>query len=139
MSMTDDDKLTMLKAMVGENDSDTVLSTYLTLAGRKIIAKAYPYNTDVTEVPAQYDTLQVEVAAYMLNKRGAEGQLSHTENSVTRTYETGDIPSSLLRTVTPYCGAISASTSSTDDEDSTSEDTSSFKSADFIGKYSQDT
>lgn len=110
--MTDADKLTMLKAMVGTTDSDEVLSTYLTLAGQKIITKAYPYKHDVTEVPAQYAYLQVEIAAYMLNKRGAEGQTSHTENGITRQYENADVPASMLKTITPHVGTFAS-----DDED----------------------
>lgn len=104
--MIEIEKLTALRAIVGGSDTDEVLSTYLTLAGRKIIAKAFPYKPDVTDVPAQYDYLQVEIAAYMLNKRGAEGQTSHTENGVTRQYENADIPASMLKAITPYCGVI---------------------------------
>ncbi|HIR04231.1 MAG TPA: phage head-tail connector protein [Candidatus Scatovicinus merdipullorum] len=104
--MTQDEKLTALKAMVGTSDSDEVLSTYLNFAGSKILAKAYPYQNDVTEIPDQYSYLQVEIAAYMLNKRGAEGQTSHTENGVSRSYENGDVPSSMLKSVVPYCGVI---------------------------------
>ena len=102
--MTEEEKLIALKAMVGSSDSDDVLSTYLKLAGRKIIARAYPYDDTVTEVPTQYDTLQCEIAAYMLNKRGAEGQTSHSENGITRAYENADVPSSMLKIVTPHCG-----------------------------------
>ena len=80
------------------------MSTYLDLAGKKIIAKAYPYDTAVTTVPAQYETLQLEIAAFLLNKRGAEGQTTHSENGIQRQYEGGDIPASLLKTITPYCG-----------------------------------
>jgi hypothetical protein len=104
--MTDAEKLTALKAMIGGSDTDEVLSTYLSLAGSKIIAKAYPYKTDVTEVPAQYEYLQLEIAAYMLNKRGAEGQVTHTENGVQRQYENADVPPSMLKAITPYCGVI---------------------------------
>lgn len=104
--MTDEEKVKALKAMVGSSDSEEVLSTYLLLAGRKIIARAYPYDNTVTEVPAQYDTLQCEIAAYMLNKRGAEGQTSHSENGISRSYENADIPSSMLKVVTPHCGTI---------------------------------
>lgn len=104
--MTQEEKLTALKSMVGNSDPDEVLSTYLDFAGGKILAKAYPYQNDVTEVPVQYAHLQVEIAAYMLNKRGAEGQTSHTENGVSRSYENGDIPSSMLKAVIPYCGVI---------------------------------
>ena len=104
--MTEEEKLIALKAMVGGSYSDEVLSTYLKLAGRKIINRAYPYDSSVTEVPAQYDTLQCEIAAYMLNKRGAEGETAHSENGVSRSYEDGDIPPTLLRRILPMAGVI---------------------------------
>lgn len=104
--MNEEEKLIALRAMVGGYDTDEVLSTYLKLAGRKIIARAFPYNPSVTEVPVQYDTLQCEIAAYMLNKRGAEGQTSHSENGISRSYENADVPASMLKVVTPHCGVI---------------------------------
>lgn len=104
--MTDVEKLTALRAMVGGSDTDEVLSTYLLLAGRKVIARAFPYNDDVTEVPVKYETVQLEIAAYMLNKRGAEGQTQHSENGITRQYENADVPSSMLKGITPHCGVI---------------------------------
>lgn len=104
--MTEENKLAMLKAMVGDSDTDEVLSTYLALAGRKVIAKAFPFNPDETEVPMEYEYLQVEIAAYLLNKRGAEGQTSHSENGVSRGYESADVPPSMLKSVTPCCGVI---------------------------------
>lgn len=104
--MTELEKITALKAIVGVADTDEVLSAYLSLAGQKIIAKAYPYKNDMVEVPAQYAYLQVEIAAYMLNKRGAEGQTSHSENGISRSYENADVPESMLKTITPFCGVI---------------------------------
>lgn len=103
--MTDTDKLTMLESMTGETDS-TVLFTYLTLAKGVVISKAYPYGTGTEEVPAPYHTTQVEIAAYMLNKRGAEGETAHSENGVSRSYEDGDIPATLLRRITPMAGVL---------------------------------
>ena len=104
--MTQEEKLNMLEAMVGGSDTDDVLSAYLLIAGKKIITRAYPYKSDVMEVPTQYDTLQCEIAAYLMNKRGAEGQTSHAENGITRQYENADMPSSMLKSVVPYCGVI---------------------------------
>lgn len=49
---------------------------------------------------------QVEIAAYMLNKRGAEGETAHSENGVSRSYEDGDIPATLLRRITPMAGVL---------------------------------
>jgi len=104
--MTEQEKLTALKAMVGGSDTDEVLSTYLLIAGKKIIARAYPYKDDVTEVPSKYDTLQLEIAAYLLNKRGAEGQTSHSENGISRSYENADVPASMLKAITPHVGVF---------------------------------
>ncbi len=104
--MTREEKLNALKAIVGDSDSDALLSTYLDISASKILAKAYPYNQEVTEVPIQYESLQIEIAVYLLNKRGAEGQLMHSENGVSRTYESADVPSSMLRSVIPNCGVL---------------------------------
>lgn len=105
--MTEVDKLALLRVMVGqpvtdENWSDNVLLSYLKLAGEKIINRAYPYDDTVTEVPRRYGALQCEIASYLLNKRGAEGQTSHSENGVNRTYENADVPESLMSNVTPF-------------------------------------
>ena len=104
--MTQTEKLQLLKALVGESDTEEVLLAYLNIAGCKIINRAYPYDTDVTEVPTRYDFLQCEIAAYLLNKRGAEGQTSHSENGISRSYESADVPESMLGTVTPMVGVI---------------------------------
>ena len=90
----------------GEYVSDEVLLLYLTAAGSSIIAKAYPYQDDITEVPLKYVPVQLEIAAYLLNKRGAEGETAHSENGINRTYENGDVPVSMLREITPYCGVL---------------------------------
>lgn len=103
--MTESDMKKMLKAMTEESD-EAVLSTYLHLAGDTIVRKAFPYGDGNESVPAKYKSLQVEIAAYLLNKRGAEGETSHDENGIRRQYENGDVPASLLSAITPYCGVI---------------------------------
>lgn len=102
--MTDEEKLTMLKRMTEETD-DEVLSTYLTLAKGVVLSRAYPYS-EADTVPTKYDTVHVEIAAYMLNKRGAEGETAHSENGVSRSYEDGDIPPTLLRRILPMAGVM---------------------------------
>lgn len=105
--MNEQEKLDLLKAMIGDSTESTiVLSTYLKIAGDKIINKAYPYSNDITEVPKRYSILQCEIAAYLINKRGAEGQTSHSENGISRSYENADIPESMLNSVTPHVGII---------------------------------
>lgn len=105
--MTADEKLQILRSMIGEDDSDAMLSTYLTIAGQKIIDKAFPYKEGITEVPSKYHLKQCEIAAYLINKVGAEGELSHDENGIKRTYADADIPASLYRGIIPECGVLS--------------------------------
>ena len=104
--MTQAEKLQLLKALVGESDTEEVLLAYLNIAGRKILNRAYPYGTDETDVPARYEFLQCEIAAYLLNKRGAEGQTGHSENGISRSYESADVPESMLSAVTPMVGVL---------------------------------
>ena len=58
------------------------------------------------EVPEQYSYLQVEIATYLLNKRGGEGELSHSENGISRSYENGDVPESMMRQIVPMYGVL---------------------------------
>lgn len=109
--MTDIEKLALCRVMVeqpatAEGWTDDVLNAYLTIAGKKIIERRYPYDDTVMEVPTRYGYLQCEIAAYLLNKRGAEGETSHSENGINRTYESANVPESMLCDVTPVCGVI---------------------------------
>ncbi len=101
-------KLEQLKSLLGISgtDEDTLLLTLLSISAQKILDRAYPYDPTVTEVPTRYETKQVEIAAYLYNKRGAEGQIVHNENGINRTYESADVPESLMRGITPYVGVI---------------------------------
>ena len=109
--MTIAEKITQVRAMVGKPADDTdwsdnVLLAYLNIAGRKILNRAFPYDDTDKEIPPKYALLQCEIATYLLNKRGAEGQTSHSENGISRSYESADVPESMLKGVIPFCGVI---------------------------------
>ena len=108
--MTEVEKLSMLRVLVGQPNegdwSDEVLVSYLKIAGEKIINRAYPYEDGITEVPRRYGYLQCDIAAYLLNKRGAEGQTSHSENGISRTYESADVPESMLCGIITHVGVF---------------------------------
>lgn len=107
--MADSYKLTKLRLMVGANASeDDLLLMYLTDAERAILNHLYPMDEDVAHtLPTRYESRQVEIAAYLYNKRGAEGETSHNENGISRTYENGSIPDSMLSDIIPYGSVIS--------------------------------
>lgn len=107
--MTMAKKVDMLRRMMGEDDTDRgVLEVYLELAGQKILNRMYPYkeNYDGLEVPDRYLAIQLKIAAYLLNKRGAEGEIQHIENGTHRNYGAADIPDGMLAEIVPYCQAI---------------------------------
>lgn len=103
--MTTEEMTTMLTSMTEETNAAT-LSTYLSLAKQVVLLRLYPYKDITATVPAKYQGVQVEIAAFMLNKRGAEGEKAHSENGITRSYESGDIPDSLLRRIVPMAGVF---------------------------------
>lgn len=94
-----------LKRMTGEED-EVIIGTFFEIAGRKILEKCYPYRSDVTEVPAKYLGTQIEITAYLLNKRGAEGETAHDENGISRSYEAASVPDSMLKGVMPFASTI---------------------------------
>lgn len=104
--MTNSEKIEMLSVLSGEKNID-ILSTYLFIAANKICRTAYPFDDTVIEVPGKYEGLQLEIATYLLNKRGAEGETSHSENGISRSYENADIPISMLSIIQPFVGTIS--------------------------------
>lgn len=105
--MTIAEKIALVRNMTGETD-DNIAFAYLELAGDTICHYADPYKrTERENLLHEYGGLQVRAAVYYLNKRGAEGEETHNENGVNRAYETGDLPPSMLREITPICGVVS--------------------------------
>ena len=122
--MTEEVMKLLLSSMTGESD-DTVLSAYLALAQMIIMNRLYPYQYTTPEapVPSRYYDLQIRIAAYHLNKRGAEQETMHVENGITRMYEAADTPASLLSEITPYAGLPLSAKEETPEEDTPDEDT----------------
>ena len=106
--MTNAEKLTLLKTMYGDNEDEAVLTAYLSIAAGTVLKRLYPFDDTKTEndIPAKYHTTQVNIANYLLGKRGAEGEIKHNENGIERTYESGDVPESMLKDIIPHCGVL---------------------------------
>lgn len=112
--MTESEKIEHIRITGGfdaGDDPDEVLSAYLTEAESAIMNRAYPFGyTDETPFPSKYDILSCQIAVYLLNKRGAEGQLTHSENGISRSYSGSNIPADMLTSVVPYCSSIGSAT-----------------------------
>lgn len=104
--MTREQQISMLKITAGETDV-VMLSAYLDLAGEKICNKCYPFSNK-RDVPERYHALQVEIACYLLNKRGAEGETAHSENGISRSYESASVPDSMLKNIIPFVSGFAS-------------------------------
>lgn len=106
--MTDAEKLAKLRFMLDEGDdtSDEIANAYLDAAEKAVINLAFPFGNGTDVMPEKYEYEQIEIALYMLNKRGAEGELAHSEGGTTRTFETADIPVSLRCRITAKAGGF---------------------------------
>lgn len=103
--MTREEKRTALAALLApDTDTDEVLDAMVDQAGAEILNKMYPFGyPDWTEIPARYEQLQVRLAAELYTKRGAEGQTTHSENGISRTWPE---KSAILRMVVPHVGSV---------------------------------
>ena len=112
--MTDAEKLVRLRILIGESsgsgrrEDDETLLVYLDMAAEAILKKMYPLKESFEglEVPGKHVQAQLKIAAYMLNKRGAEGEIQHIENGVHRNYGNADIPDQMFNGIIPFAMAI---------------------------------
>lgn len=108
--MTEQEKLSMLRALLGVEDEeqDVVLSAYLDMAADAMRDRLFPFSSDpiAESIPSRYARLQVEIAQFLYLKAGAEGQVAHSENGVSRSYKSDGIPESLLGRLTPFVGVL---------------------------------
>ena len=99
--MTHEDMIALVQVMSNEYDEDKI-NAMLTLAGSKIIAKAFPFDDDVEEVPVKYHALQCEIASYLMGRMEALGEIRHNENGVDITWASSSVPDDMLKDVVPY-------------------------------------
>lgn len=107
--MLDSEKIEFFKKMISPDTiEDDVVSTLLTTSQNVILNRMYPFGIpeSIVNVPAQYETLQVEIAIELWNHRGAEGQTSHSENGISRGWESASVSSALLKRITPMVGSV---------------------------------
>lgn len=106
--MDADAKLFELRQITESGESDAVLLSYLHQARDVILNRMYQYQTDAeyegTDVPRRYGYKQIQIAAYLMNKRGAEGEIQHIENGIHRSYKSSFVPEDMLCDILPMVG-----------------------------------
>lgn len=82
---------------------DATIHAYLGIARETILGLRNPFSSDPSgeEWETRYDGLQCEMAVDMYSRRGAEGEVSHSENGVSRTWEGSGVSRHLVERVVP--------------------------------------
>ena len=99
-------QLERLKLRIPENKNELELEDVLESAKAVILSRRYPFGEQPLEIEDRYKDLQIRIAVEMYNKRGVEGQTSHSENGVSRSYSSASVSEELLREITPKAGVV---------------------------------
>lgn len=99
-------QLERLKIRITENVDDKELEDILESAKAVILSRRFPFGEQPTGIEPRYNDLQIRIAVEMFNKRGAEGETSHSENGVSRSYSSASVSEELLREITPKAGVV---------------------------------
>ncbi len=108
--MTTKEKLTMLKAFmrIEGNADDALLTAYLNAAEMEILSWKYGYCKDrmPSEVDEEDEMTQIHAVIAGFNIAGAENQISHSENGVSRSFKFSDMIIYVRANVIPFAKLI---------------------------------
>ena len=99
-------QLERLKIRITETVNDAELEDILESAKAVILSRRFPVGEQPEEIENKYNDLQIRIAVEMFSKRGAEGETSHSENGVSRSYASANVSEDLLREITPKVGVV---------------------------------
>lgn len=92
-----------------DTSKDDIFDLKLSQAEKAGLRRLYPFGTTETVMPVEYDDWVIRAAVELYNKMGVEGEASHAENGVSRTYDraTG-ISRALLSEIVQHVGIMEA-------------------------------
>lgn len=93
--MTLEEKLAKVKQILGITDEsyDEKLTMYLNLSKDELLSWLYSGKIPegVTDVPPMYEVTQIMACVVGFGLEGAEGQLAHSENGISRSWKYSDM------------------------------------------------
>ena len=103
--MTEIEKIESMRvAIAPDTAEDEVLLSEIQSAETMILNKMYPFGySEDKSIPPRYERLQIKLAVELFTQRGAEGQVSHSENGTTRTWPSVN---RILAQIVPHCGSV---------------------------------
>ena len=106
--MTDEEKIARFEVLISpDTASRELIQNLLWQAEGIVLNRRYPFGSpEGATVTGAYEHIQLQIAVELFSKMGAEGQTSHNENGVNRTYEAADVSPSLLKRIVPVAGSV---------------------------------
>lgn len=92
---------------VDDDSQDALLTIYLEQAKSAVSNYLYPFGVGNEPIPRKYNSNILNIAVYLYNRQGAEGELSHSENGINRTYSSANIPTEYFVGIIPMVGGFS--------------------------------
>ena len=109
-SPVDTDMLSRLRTRLTDNGvvpSDEILTDCIENAKHAILSRRFPYGNYPSDVENRYKELQYRLAIEIYNRLGAEGEISHSENGISRSWDGSWASSQLLNEIVPFAGVVS--------------------------------
>ena len=103
--MSEAEKLEIIEKLIAPDvEEEHVLKEMLKESEALILNKMHPFGyKEGTVVPARYEYLQLQLAVEIYNKRGAEGQITHSENGISRSWPE---KARILSMIVPHVGSV---------------------------------
>lgn len=105
--MTELDMVDAVMAMVDdERFKEAVITVYLPMAKDAVVSRLFPYDCEATwdDVPERHHMQTCQIAVYLLDKSGAEGEVRHVENGTTHEWKSAGIPADYFAGMVPLAG-----------------------------------
>lgn len=86
--MTETEKINNVITLCGIDVTQDIVTLYLADAKEAILRRIYgTREIPSTDIPQRYEMLQCKLASRYILRRGAEGEILHSENGINRTYK----------------------------------------------------
>jgi len=100
--LNDTEKTTMIQGILGGTPD---VSVYLSFTKNAILNHLYtltPQPSTITDVPKEWEMVQVQAVIAGYNLKGGENEISHSENGVSRNFKYSDCLQYIQENVIPY-------------------------------------
>ncbi len=107
--MTQAEKVEMVKSLLDITDTseDARITVFLTVAEKEILSWRYSLSSQKVEsVPTEYEMTQVFAVIAGYSQSGAENQVAHSENGISRTFKHEDMIAYIRSNVLPIVGVL---------------------------------